>query len=151
MWRGDAPPTEPGTQCAAYGPKDGITLYCPAGTDRPRRAGHKNPVLRLTEIKLDLDHSEAALRNAILRALGIPEPELLGYRVRRRGYDARKSGEILFVYTLDAEVRDETALLEKFRHSHRIARAPDEKRTLHAPAEIARVRNGQIVVEPWNG
>jgi uncharacterized FAD-dependent dehydrogenase len=100
---------------------------------RPRRAGHKYPVLRLTEIKLDLDHSEAALRNAILRALGIAEPELLGYRVRRRGYDARKSGEILFVYTLDAEVRDETALLEKFRHSHRIARAPDE--TYHYPVQ----------------
>jgi len=96
-------------------------------------------VLRLTEIKLDLDHSEAALRNAILRALGIPEPELLGYRVRRRGYDARKSGEILFVYTLDAEVRDETALLEKFRHSHRIARAPDEtyRYPVQAPADVS--------------
>jgi uncharacterized FAD-dependent dehydrogenase len=106
---------------------------------RPRRAGHKYPVLRLTEIKLDLDHSEAALRNAILRALGIAEPELLGYRVRRRGYDARKSGEILFVYTLDAEVRDETALLEKFRHSHRIARAPDEtyRYPVQAPADVS--------------
>ena len=95
-------------------------------------------MLRLTEIKLDLDHSEIALRNAILRALSIAEPELLGYHVRRRGYDARKSGEILFVYTVDAEVRDETALLEKFRHNHRIMRAPDEtyRYPAQAPAEI---------------
>ena len=95
-------------------------------------------MLRLTEIKLDLDHSEAALRNAILHALSIAEPELLGYRVRRRGYDARKSGEILFVYTLDAEVRDETALLEKFRHSHCITRTPDENYCypVQAPAKI---------------
>ena len=31
---------------------------------RSRRADYKNPVLRLTEIKLDLDHSEAALKAA---------------------------------------------------------------------------------------
>jgi uncharacterized FAD-dependent dehydrogenase len=83
-------------------------------------------VLRLTEIKLDLDHPEAALKTAILRALGISEPELLGYHVRRRGYDARKSGQVVFVYTLDAEVKDEPALLARFRHSQHIRKAPDE-------------------------
>lgn len=83
-------------------------------------------MLRLTEIKLDLDHPPAALKAAILRLLGIPEPELLGYRVRRRGHDARKSGGIVFVYTLDVEVRDEAALLKRFHHSRHITRAPDE-------------------------
>jgi len=32
-----------------------------------------------------------------------------------------------------------------------IARAPDDKRPRNAPAEIARVRNGNIELEPWNG
>jgi septum site-determining protein MinC len=31
-----------------------------------------------------------------------------------------------------------------------IARAPDEKRYSNWPAEIARVRDGQIIVEPWS-
>jgi septum site-determining protein MinC len=31
-----------------------------------------------------------------------------------------------------------------------IARAPDDKRSNNWPAEIARVRDGQIVVEPWS-
>ena len=61
-------------------------------------------MLRLTEIKLGLDHREPDLKAAILHALGISEPELLGYHVRRRGYDARKASEVVFVYTLDAEV-----------------------------------------------
>ncbi len=104
----------------------------PARHGRYCRAGYKNLVLRLTEIKLDLDHPEAALKTAILRTLGIPEPELLGYRIRRRGYDARKSGEVVFVYTLDVEVKDEAALLKKFHHSHHITKAPDE--TYHYPA-----------------
>src|SRR3990172_2502350 len=95
-------------------------------------------MLRLTEIKLDLDQSAAALKTAILRTLGIPEPELLGYRKRRRGYDARKSGEIRFVYTLDVEVKDEAALLKRFHHSHHITHAPDEtyRYPLRAPANL---------------
>ncbi len=32
-----------------------------------------------------------------------------------------------------------------------IAPAPEEKTAAHFTAEIARVRNGQIVIEPWNG
>jgi uncharacterized FAD-dependent dehydrogenase len=82
-------------------------------------------MLRLTEIKLDLNHDAAALHAAILRMLGISETQLVAYRIRRRGYDAR-GGEIRFVYTLDATVADEDRLLEKFRHSHHIRRTPDE-------------------------
>ncbi|MCR4346215.1 MAG: hypothetical protein NUV55_03260 [Sulfuricaulis sp.] len=83
-------------------------------------------MLRLTEVKLGLNHREDELKAAILRMLGIPEPELLDYRMRRRGYDARQSGEVLFVYTLDVEVKDEAALLKRFHGSRHLARAPDE-------------------------
>ena len=83
-------------------------------------------MLRLTEIKLPLDHSADALRALILRTLGIPETDLLRVSVRRRGHDARKPGAIAFVYTLDVEVRDEAALLKKFSGSPHIKPAPDE-------------------------
>jgi len=82
-------------------------------------------MLRLTEIKLALEHDSAALRAAVLRTLGIPEAQLIAYRIRRRGYDAR-GGEIRFVYTLDATVADEDRLLAKFHHSHHVRRTPDE-------------------------
>lgn len=83
-------------------------------------------MLRLTEIKLPLDHAAEALRTLILRTLGIPDADLLGVRVRRRGHDARKPGVIALVYTLDVEVRDEGALLKKFHGSPHIGPAPDE-------------------------
>ncbi|MBS1245808.1 MAG: hypothetical protein H6R47_7 [Proteobacteria bacterium] len=83
-------------------------------------------MLRLTEIKLPLDHAADALRVLILRTLGIPAADLLGVRVRRRGHDARKPGVIALVYTLDVEVRDEDALLKKFHGSPHINPAPDE-------------------------
>jgi len=82
-------------------------------------------MLRLTEIKLEPDHDAAALRAAVLRLLGITEAQLIDYRIRRRGHDAR-GGEIRFVYTLDATVSNEEQVLRKFRHSHHIRRTPDE-------------------------
>ncbi len=102
-------------------------------------------MLRLTEIRLGLDHGEADLKDAILHALRIPEPELLGWHVRRRGYDARKSGEILFVYTLDVEVKDEAALLKKFHSSRHITHAPDE--TYHYPVQApANIETRPVVI-----
>jgi hypothetical protein len=92
-------------------------------------------MLRLTELKLDLDHDPAALRAAVVRALGIDPGALIDLRVRRRGYDARKSGTIRFVYTVDVEVRDEEALRRRFRHSHHIRPAPDE--TYRYPVQFA--------------
>ena len=83
-------------------------------------------MLRLTEIKLPLDHDDAALRTAVARALGVDAGALLDCRIRRRGYDARRAGPIRFVYTVDVALRDEERLLRKFRHSHHITPTPDE-------------------------
>ncbi len=61
-------------------------------------------MLRLTEIKLPLDHSEDDLKAAILARLGIAADELIGHSIFRRGFDARKLSAIRFVYT--QEVRN---------------------------------------------
>ena len=82
-------------------------------------------MLRLTEIKLPLDHSEDALHAAILKRLGIAADEITGYSIFRRGFDARKPSAIQFVYTLQVEVKDETALLKRLKNSPHITRAPD--------------------------
>ena len=49
-------------------------------------------MLRLTELRLPLDHTEEELRAAILRELGIEPRELAGYSIFRRSFDARKKG-----------------------------------------------------------
>ncbi len=80
-------------------------------------------MLRLTEIRLPLDHSADQLKAAILQRLDIAADRLKDYTLFRRGYDARKKNAIVFVYTLDVEVTDETALLKK-KIPH-VAPAPD--------------------------
>ena len=82
-------------------------------------------MLRLTEIKLPLDHPEDDLKAAILARLGIAADELIGYSIFRRGFDARKLSAIQFVYTLEVEVRDEAALLARLKNVPHISPAPD--------------------------
>ncbi len=91
-------------------------------------------MLRLTELKLPLDHSEHELRCALVLRLGIDERELLGYTVIRRGYDARKRSAVVLVYTLDVEVRDEAALLARHADDHRVGPTPDTRYRMVARA-----------------
>ncbi len=82
-------------------------------------------MLRLTEIRLPIDHDEKALEQAVLDRLEIDASHLLGMTVYRRNYDARKKSAIFFSYSVDVETDCEEALLSKFdKHPH-IRKAPD--------------------------
>ncbi len=82
-------------------------------------------MLRLTELKLPLDHPPEALRAAILQRLGLADDELLGFSIFKRSYDARKKHALLMIYAVDVEVENETALLKKFRNDRHLAPTPD--------------------------
>ena len=83
-------------------------------------------MIRLTELALPLDHSPAALHQAIVERLHIDAADLLQFTVFKRSYDARKKNSaILFVYIIDAEVRDESAILHRFAHDPHVRAAPD--------------------------
>ena len=68
-------------------------------------------MLRITELRLPLDHPEDALRPAVLARLAIADADLLAFTVFRRAYDARKKSAILLIYTIDCEVQGEAAVL----------------------------------------
>jgi uncharacterized protein len=82
-------------------------------------------MLRLTELKLPLDHAQGALKSAILERLKISASDLIRFSVFRRATDARKRNAIALTYTLDIEVMDEAALLRRFARDRNLARAPD--------------------------
>ena len=48
-------------------------------------------MLRLTEIKLPLNHTPEELPAAILKKLGVPAGDVNGFTIFLRSYDARKS------------------------------------------------------------
>jgi len=84
-------------------------------------------VIRLTELTLPLDHPADALGKAVARRLGIPDGDLLDFSLFRRGYDARRKNAIAFVYTIDAQVRNEAAVLARLSGDRHVGPAPDTR------------------------
>ncbi len=83
-------------------------------------------MIRISELSLPLDHPEDALRQLLLRRLQIPAADLLDFTVFKRSYDARKkNAAIVFVYIVDATVRDEAATLGALGHDRHVMPAPD--------------------------
>jgi uncharacterized protein len=87
------------------------------------------PAIRLTEIKLPLDHAPEALSKAVCERLRIQREELLDVSIFRRGYDARKKSDIHFIYTLDVQTTDNAGILARAAKSPKptphITKAPD--------------------------
>jgi uncharacterized protein len=82
-------------------------------------------MLRLTEIKLPLNHDEHAINAAIIDKLKIKPEQLQGVNVFKRGFDARKKSDIQLIYTLDIEVDNEAVLLSNFAQDQHVKPAPD--------------------------
>jgi len=105
-------------------------------------------MLRITELRLPLDHSDDALRAAIAARLRIADAELVAFSVFRRGYDARKKSAIVLSYTLDCELRNEAAVLEAFAGDPQVRRSPDTSYRFvgHAPADFRATQRRPLVI-----
>lgn len=91
-------------------------------------------MLRISEIKLPLDHAESDLQTAILTKLNITKDELISFSIFKRSYDARKKGAILLVYIVDVETVNEKKLLGKFANNPHIIATPDSTYKIVATA-----------------
>ena len=83
--------------------------------------------LRINDIKLPLDHSEADLHKAVIDALGINAAVLQDVSVYKRAYDARKKSAICLIYNVDAVLAPdvEKTVLEQFHGSSKVMPSPD--------------------------
>ncbi len=106
-------------------------------------------MLRLTELRLPLNHAERALRPALVARLGIGNADLAAFTVFKRGFDARKKTAIQLIYSVDCEVADEAAVLARFETDPKVRRTPDMGYRFvgHAPADFyAEARRRPLVV-----
>ena len=91
-------------------------------------------MLRITELRLPLDHAEPALRAAIVAKLSIVDGELLDFSVFRRAWDARKKAAITLAYTVDCRLADEAQVLARLAGDPRVRPSPDMRYRLVASA-----------------
>ncbi|MCZ8255369.1 MAG: NAD(P)/FAD-dependent oxidoreductase [Polaromonas sp.] len=84
-------------------------------------------MIRLTELKLPLDHAEDALPALVAKTLGIATAALQTVHIHKRSFDARKA-DLLKVFIVDVTLADasqESALLAKFSGNPHILPSPD--------------------------
>ncbi|HSI51008.1 MAG TPA: NAD(P)/FAD-dependent oxidoreductase [Ideonella sp.] len=97
-------------------------------------------MLRITELRLPLNHAEDALRPAIVARLGVADTALSRFNVFKRAYDARKKSAIVLIYTVDCELApeaDEATVLQKHAGDPHIRPSPDTSYRFvgHVPAD----------------
>ena len=103
-------------------------------------------MIRITELRLPLNHAAAELRPAVLARLGLADAELKDFSVFKRSFDARKKSAIVLIYTLDctlAAAVDEAAVLQRFQGDPHVRPSPDTRYRFvtHAPADFPRQRS----------
>ena len=105
-------------------------------------------MLRITELRLPLNHPEPALRAAVLARLGLTDAALRQMTIARRGYDARRKSDIVLVYSIDCAVDDEAAVLARHAGDPHIRTAPDTRYRFVAelPADYAQRQRLRPVV-----
>jgi hypothetical protein len=102
-------------------------------------------MLRITGLRLPLDHDAAALRVAILARLGIADAVLQDFSIFRRAWDARKKTAIMLVYTIDAHIEDESAILRRHAPDAAITPTPDTSYKFTQGPKIAPARRPVVI------
>lgn len=95
-------------------------------------------MIRITELRLPLDHSPEALKVAILQKLALNPADLIEFTLFKRGYDARKRTAIILVYTLDVQLVNEAEVLQRFAKDPNVFLSPDTRYhfVAQAPQEL---------------
>lgn len=70
-------------------------------------------MIRIRQLKLHTDHSEADLKKKICKSLHMKEDALLSYSIVKQSIDARKKPDLYYVYTVDVHAASESKLLKK--------------------------------------
>lgn len=70
-------------------------------------------MIRIGQLKLNPDHTENDLHQAIAKILRISTNEIQALKIRKKSIDARKKPQIKYIYTVDVTVANEQKILKK--------------------------------------
>lgn len=101
-------------------------------------------MVQISQLKLQIPHSEEQLQKKIIRILRIQKTELLSFRIVKRSLDARKKPVLFYVYTVEAAVKNEGRLQKRIKDKNILFRealppyaySPAGERRMKAPPVI---------------
>lgn len=74
-------------------------------------------MIRISQLKLPVQHTAAQLEEKVCQQLKIQKTDLISWNIVRRSVDARKKPDLKFVYTIDAETTKEKKILHRIQKS----------------------------------
>lgn len=66
--------------------------------------GKGKVMIRITQLKLPINHKDEDLIDGIGKALRLPKHKILDYKIIKKSIDARKKNNILYIYTVDVAI-----------------------------------------------
>lgn len=81
-------------------------------------------MIRIQQLTLPITHTEEQLLQKLAKALRIKTDAVREYKIRKQSVDARKKHNVVFVYTIDVDVKNEADILRWVKGTH-ICRAKD--------------------------
>jgi hypothetical protein len=102
-------------------------------------------MLRISNIKLSIDHTEGDLVQALCGRLSISPEELLRYDIRKQSVDARKKRHgVFFIYTVDVTLARPERHVQRLLSKKLASPAPD--RTYRLPARAPRTITSRPII-----
>lgn len=105
-------------------------------------------MIRISQIKLPIKHTEEDMLAAIAKALKLPIKRIRNYEIAKKSIDARKN-EIKFIYTVDADINlsggeNEEAIISRSKNPNAIV--ADKGKYQYTPTGTRKLKNRPIVV-----
>lgn len=74
-------------------------------------------MIRINQMKLNIEHTSDDFERKILKTLCIKKEELQGFQICKQSIDARKKPVLYYVYSVDVQVRDEAKVKKTVKNN----------------------------------
>ena len=74
-------------------------------------------MIRISQLKLNPNHSEKELLLKIAKLLSVSEKEILDFQIKKQSIDARKKPDLKYVYTVDVKINNEQKIIKRQKNS----------------------------------
>ena len=104
-------------------------------------------MIRINQLKLPVDHGKQDLLKKAAKLLKIPQERIRKLTIRRQSIDARKKGELLYIYAVDVQIDGSEASVAKRAKSPNILTVQEKKYQFPGPeAGAERLSDRPVII-----
>lgn len=75
-------------------------------------------MIKINQLKLNINHTNEDLENKIAKTLKVSKGQILSHKIAKRSLDARKKNEILYIYSIEVEIKDEKKIVDRCKNQN---------------------------------